>query len=75
MRNMAMDRNTFKSMGIHMKHARGSSGLQESESGPNKSETLPDLRRRSLSEISPPHENDSDEERWRDDGGESGEVV
>ncbi len=76
MRNMAMDRNTFKSMVIHMKHARGSSGLQESEHTPNTFEILPDVHRRTPSAVAPPHDEDeSEEERWRDDGGESGEVV
>ncbi|MEX1139753.1 MAG: hypothetical protein WEF53_10470 [Bacteroidota bacterium] len=75
MRNNATGRDALKSMNIHKKHARGSSGFQESESGPNKSETLPDLHRRTPSEASHSQENDSDEERWRDCGGESGEVV
>jgi len=75
MRNIAMDRNALKSMNTRVKHARGSSGLQESESGPNKSEILPDLHRRTLSEAPPSQEHETDEERWRDDGGESGEVV
>lgn len=76
MRNSATDRSAVKkNMAIHKKHPRGSSGLQELENGPDESGTLPNLHRRVPSEVSPPRESDPDEERWRDDGGESGEVV
>ena len=75
MRNNTSVRSAVKSMAIHKKHPRGSSGLQESENGPNSSGALPNLHRRTPSDKSPPPEHDPDEERWRDEGGESGEVV
>lgn len=60
---------------IHKKHPRGSSGLQAAENNPDESTALPDLHRRNQTEEAVPQENETDEERWRDDGGESGETV
>lgn len=56
-------------MAIHKKHPRGSSG------NPDESTALPDLHRRNQTEEAIPQEKETDEERWRDDGGESGETV
>jgi len=58
----------------YKKHLRGSSGLQGAENNSEKPVVLPVLQR-SPPEDPPAQQLGIGEDRWQDDGGESGEVV
>lgn len=55
----------------HQKHPRGSPGFRGQDDSADQPPPLPILRRRK------PHDDDADngQDRWQDDGGESGESV